>query len=233
VQLSTILGKKASVGWRVALAVALIAGVLACWIAIDLADSIRHDLRDFDGHVVARIETAMWRSYYDHHQVRLFFQLTELLRSQYHLPFWRACNAAYYAARAAVVFQKGRSHADYDRALPDLRRYYWIIRQASTNDFSVWGVASLELQWWIVHRERATHDPEVLYLALAKLQAEIYHLPEELPGEKLWEHARTRGEAMLLRDSHAARRTPSEAEWRRIEALLDQSWTSLHTVVAH
>jgi hypothetical protein len=29
---------------------------------IDLSDKGRHDLRQFDGHEVARLETAMWRS---------------------------------------------------------------------------------------------------------------------------------------------------------------------------
>ncbi len=38
-------------------------------------------LREFDGDEVARLETAMWRSYYEKQRVRLFNQLTELLRS--------------------------------------------------------------------------------------------------------------------------------------------------------
>ena len=73
----------------------------------------------------------MWRSYYDHHPVRLLVEMNGLLRTQFHLPFWRSCAAAWYAARAAVIFQKGHSRADYMRALPYLVRYYGVIRRAS------------------------------------------------------------------------------------------------------
>jgi hypothetical protein len=210
-------------------AVAILLGALALWVAWDLADPRRHDLREFDGHQVGRLETAMWRSYYEHHPARLFLELAEVLRSQFHLPFWRSCLGAYHAARAAVVFQAGHSHRDYRRALPDLDRYYSLIRRASTTGFDVHRVASLELDWWIAHRERARHDPAELYRALAQLQAEIYRLPEE----RFAEHARARGEAMLLRDERAESGSPSEADWRRIGELLDRSWISLRTAVAH
>jgi len=214
---------------RALLAAAVLAGALVLWIAYDLARSRTHDLREFDGHEVARLETAMWRSYYDHRQIRLFAELSELLRRQFDLPFWQSCAGAYHAARAAVVFQRGRSHADYRLALPDLNRYYALIRRSSTTPFAADRAASLELEWWIVHRERNQHSPADLYAALARLQAELYRLPEGLFAE----HARTRGDAMLLRDAAAAQRgAPSEADWRNIGTLLDRSWMSLEEVVA-
>ncbi|HUK15009.1 MAG TPA: hypothetical protein VLW65_01285 [Bryobacteraceae bacterium] len=203
------------------------AAVLALWIAHDLTDSTLRDLRQFDGHEVGRLETAMWRAYYEHHPVRLFVELSEMLRRQYHLPFWRSCVGAYYAARAAVVFQRGHSHADYMRALLDLDRYYALIRRASKTGFDAHRAALLELDWWIVHRERAQHRPEDLYSGLARLQSEIYRLPEE----RFEEHARTRGEAMLLRDARAGSGSPSETDWQRIAQLLDQSWVSLGAAV--
>jgi hypothetical protein len=67
---------------------------LAGWIARDLADSAHHDLRDFDSHDVPLRETAMWRSYYDHHSLRLLAEMNGLLRRQFHLPFWQSCAAA-------------------------------------------------------------------------------------------------------------------------------------------
>jgi hypothetical protein len=100
------------------LTVLLVAG----WISWDMADPRTHSLRTFDAHVVARLETATWRSYYDHHPVYLFAQLTELLRRQYGFPFWRSVVGAYYAAHAAEGFQAGHQRADYTRALPDLVR---------------------------------------------------------------------------------------------------------------
>jgi hypothetical protein len=75
----------------------------------------------------------------------------------------------------------------------------------------------LELEWWILHRERS---PE-LARGLAELQAAIY----QLPAERFAEHARLRAEAMILRDDKGSAIT--EADWTRIGAMLDQSWKSL------
>ena len=201
--------------------------VLILWVASDMTIPRRTSLSRFDGHEVGRIETAMWRSYYGHHSARLFGQLVGLMRHQYHLPFWRACAAAWHAARAAVVFQRGHNRAEYQQALPDLREYYAIIRRSSDTPFAVETVAQLELEWWIVHRERAAHSPEDLDHSLAALQAAIYQRPESL----FREHARARAAAMLLRDSAQAQGGVSERDWGRIASLLDSSWDSLHRAV--
>jgi hypothetical protein len=64
--------------------------------------------------------------------------------------------------------------------------------------------------------------------ALAALQAEIYRRPEDL----FTRHAKTRADAMLIRDSEAESGVVSEQDWARIGVLLDTSWTSLQTAVA-
>lgn len=200
------------------LSVAAVAA-MATWVCADLSLTSRHDLTDFDPHEVARIETDMWRSYYDHQSARLFRQLTTLLRCQFHMPFWRSVQAAYRAARSAVVFQRGRGRPEYLRALPHLVGYYGLIRDASATPFDVEQVAALELEWWIVHRQRDRHPPGDLERALAELQAAVYHRP----AAKFAEHARLRAEAMLLRDAGG--------DWRVIADLLDRSWVSLSATV--
>src|ERR1044072_6022640 len=171
--------------------------VLAGWVAYDLSSSSRTSLRDFDADEVARRDTAMGRSYYSRQRVRLYGQLTELLRTQYRLPFWRSNAVAYRAAKAAFVFKDGRSRADYERALPDLLSFYKSIRSVSDTDFDPERAAKLELEWWIVHRERKQHAPGDLERALADLQAELYRIP----AERLMEHARLRAAAMEIRDT--------------------------------
>ena len=203
--------------------------ILCGWVMLDLAVPVRGSLREFDSHAVARMETAMWRSYYGHHSVRLFRELAELLRTQYHLPFWRSQAGAYRAAKAAVVFQRGHNRGEYERALPDLEAFYRLIRAASGAPFDAGKAARLELDWWIVHRERAARDPGDLERALATLQAEIYGDP----AARFEDHARARAEAMLLRDARAGAGAVSEADWTRIGELLDTSWTSLRVAVAH
>ena len=107
-------------GKRVLIVLALSVFLIGGWIVWDWSGSTRHSLREFDPHEVARLETRMWRSYYDHRSFRLFNDLVTLLRQQYHLPLSRACAGAYRAARAAVVFQRGHNREEYLLAMPDL-----------------------------------------------------------------------------------------------------------------
>src|SRR5215831_18861288 len=86
----------------------------AAWAAIDLWGRHTSDLRQFDADDVARLETAMWRSYYDKQPVRLFFQLAQVLRRQYRLPFLRSYVVAFYGARAAFVFKRGTRRSEYE-----------------------------------------------------------------------------------------------------------------------
>src|SRR5512144_2369824 len=93
---------------------------LIVWVVVDLSTVRKIDIRDFDPDEVARLDNAMWRSYYAKEPVRMFSQLAELLRSQYHFPWLKSHLVAYHAARAAFVFKSGSAKTDYLRAMPDL-----------------------------------------------------------------------------------------------------------------
>ncbi|HEV3398000.1 MAG TPA: hypothetical protein VG693_01760 [Actinomycetes bacterium] len=196
----------------------------AGWAAAELARPRRTDIRVFDPDEVARLETAMWRSYYDRRRLPLFGQLVALLQGQFHLQPLRAVTLAGLAARAAAVFQVGSNSDDYRRALPYLERYYAAIRAVSEVPFDARRAAVLELEWWIVHRENALHPPGDLERALADLAAELY----QVPADRLWTHASRRAEAMTIRD-HAATRQVGvlEDDWDRIEAVLWVAWKAL------
>jgi hypothetical protein len=212
---------------RLLMVVALLLAVLGSWIAYDLFAPRTAHLREFDPDEVARLETAMWRSYYEKERLRLFRQLSELLRTQYNMPLVRSNQVAYYAADAAFVFKKGKQRADYEKALPQLVKFYDEVRRMSDSPFDVERAARLELEWWIIHRQRANHPPSDLERALAELQAEIYHVPVE----RLMEHGRLRAEAMTIRDTKAEAGGVTEADWARIDELLHQSWRSLQAAV--
>ncbi len=199
------------------------------WIIADLELPCHSSLTSFDAHEVARLETDVWRAYYGHQPARLYERLTDLLRHQYHLPFWRAHAAAWDAAHASVVFQRGRVRAEYELALPALLNYYAIIRRSSDAPFPVEKTAQLELEWWIIHRERGQHAPSDLERSMALLESTIYQRPQSL----FLEHAHARAQAMLLRDAAAARGAVSDQDWARIGALLDESWMSLKEAVTH
>jgi len=201
--------------------------LLICGALYDLFYPRTTHLREFDPNEVARLETAMWRSYYEKQRLRLFNQMTELLRSQYHMTPVKSNVVAYYAGHAAFVFKDGKDRADYEKALPDLIKFYSYLRNMSDIDFDVYKTAKLELEWWIIHRQRAQHGPGDLARALAELQAEIYHVPVE----RVMEHGRLRAEAMTIRDTKAEQGGVTEEDWARINELLKQSWTSLAQAV--
>jgi hypothetical protein len=196
-------------------------------IGIDLWGPRRSSLRDFDPNGVAKLETEMWRSYYDRREGRLFQEMAQLLRTQYHLPLLRSYVVAYQAARGAFVFKRGRVRAEYERALPYLERYYGAIRAVSDTPFDSQRAARLELEWWIVHRQREEHPPQDLVDALAALQGEIY----AKPVTNFQEHAQLRADAMTIRDTQAAAGNVAVADWQRIETLLQGSWGSLSRAV--
>jgi hypothetical protein len=201
--------------------------VLITWIIMDLLRPVHKDIRQFDPQLVARLDTEMWRSYYDKKALKLFLQLGELLRKQFNIPFWRSQVIAFHAARAAFVFKKGKERAAYEKALPSLKKYYTALQKISTTKFDIQEAARLELEWWIVHRQRAQQQEGNLEKALAESAAVIY----QIHPEKLQTYARYRTEAMDIRDEQAQGDGVSEAEWKQIAGLLDQCWEALYRSV--
>jgi hypothetical protein len=212
---------------QVFIVIVLILGGTAAWAAVDLWGPRSTSLRQFDPDGVARLETEMWRSYYDKQRLRLFNELAVLLRHQYHMPLLRSYVGAFHAAKAAFIFKDGAKRTDYERALPDLVDYYSAIRRISDKPFDVRRTATLELEWWIVHRQRALHQTGDLDAALAELAAEIYRMP----ADHFREHAKYRAEAMILRDELADQTGMTEADWEKIHQLLVHSWRSLYRAV--
>ncbi len=201
--------------------------ILLGWIGFDTLIPRKTKMREFDAKEVARLETVMWRSYYDRKRVSLFLELGEALRTQYKMPFWKSQWAAFQAAKAAFVFKDGKKREDYEKAMPNLRKFYSSVRDMSDIDFDIENASKLELEWWIIHRERETQPAGSLEKSLAELQSELYRVPPAL----LEEHAKTRAEAMKIRDTKAASGGVTEEDWKKIEELLITSWSSLHKAV--
>lgn len=212
---------------RIFLVVGVVAVLVAGWVAIDLYRPYKVDIRSFDANEVARLDTAMWRSYYDRERLKIFGELGQVLDTQFHFPFWRRQLVAFYAARSAFVFKDGKSREDYEKSLPDLRKFYAEVRDVSSTEFSVEQAAKLELEWWIVHRQRKQHKPGDLSKALADGAAVFYGVS---PAE-LKEYGDLRAEAMEIRDSTAEAGGVTEEDWQKIDELLHRSWNSLHAVV--
>ena len=217
-------GRKRKIVIRV---IVIVLVLLICGALYDLYYPRTTQMREFNPDEVARLETAMWRSYYEKQRLQLFNELAELLRSQYGMSQLKSNQVAYYGANAAFVFKQGHERSDYEKAWPDLLKFYAAIRKMSDIPFDADRAARLELEWWIIHRQRDEHAPGDLAKALAELQAEIYHVPVD----RVLEHGRLRAEAMTIRDTQAEKGGVTEADWTRINELLKQSWGSLAKAV--
>jgi len=215
--------KRSKIKWIILSVIAI--GLL--YAVYDLFAPRTSHLRSFNPDEVAQIETAMWRSYYSRERFKLFNQLSELLRSEYNLPYLRSKWVAYKAAKAAFVFKDGRNRDDYEKALPQLESFYSDIRRVSDIPFDVARAARLEVEWWIIHRERASHQPGDLAKALADLQAEIF----QMPADRFMEHAELRAKAMSIRDTKAEEGGVTEQDWAEIDELLHASWRALYQAV--
>jgi hypothetical protein len=207
----------------------VILAALILYAGVDLFWPFHSDLRQFDPKETAALETQMWRSYYDHESAQLFFELAELLRTQFHFPLLRSYRTAYFAARAAVIFKGGKSRADYVQALPKLDSYFGAIRGIGNISFNVQRVAKLELEWWIVHRERNDYPPGALQQACAEAAAALYRVSPDSTKE----FGRLRAAAMIIRDARAASGEVTDRDWMLVESLLEGSYESLHRVVSH
>ncbi|MDZ7359152.1 MAG: hypothetical protein ONB46_00285 [candidate division KSB1 bacterium] len=201
--------------------------IFAVYAAADLFWPFNNDFRQFDPVALGKLETDMWRSYYDRKPFKLFFELTEMLRTQYKFPWLRSYLGAYYATKAAFVFKDGKQRSDYEKALPALESYFTAIHRTGDIDFDIKNAAKLELAWWIVHRERESFGKEALDKACADAAAAIYLVS---PDSTL-EHGRLRADAMVIRDVQATAGGVREDDWAQIDNLLQGCYRSLKRVV--
>ena len=201
--------------------------LLIIWIATDLFYPVKRNINNINAEETARMDAAMWRSYYEKKPLKLFFQSAKLMRKEFRFPFWRSHRVAYYAAKAAFVFKAGQNRNDYKKALPYLKRYYNLINDISATKFNIDSASKTELEWWIVRRDRDQHPPAEWESWLAATASVMYHLPVD----SFRDYANLRVKAMLLRDEKG--NTITEEDWQKIREILLQAWQSFSNTLKH
>ena len=182
-------------------------------------------LRDFDSGEMGRLETTMWRDYYEHRYLALFGSLYQVNRDQYGFSPWDSVRVGFYAARAAKVFQPTSSRAQAQAALPMLEDYYGLIQRRSREPFNVSKAAQMELDWWQLRRENAT---------AAGYGEVIAHVAEEVYGASnanIGEGALVRAEMMHYRDERSDGRMQAE-DWEHIRENLVRAYALLKVGVS-
>jgi hypothetical protein len=184
------------------------------------------DLRAFDPAGTARLETAMWRDYYDKRYAALFYHLYASTRTQFGFSPSGSLHIALSAAEAAKAFQPTHSRQEANAALPGLVAYYRDFAAAAPVAFDVEEAARLELDWWQARREAVR--PQDYGLTIARVAALTYGKSVDDAGIR--QFGITRAEAMAFRDAKAEAIT--EADWTAIEIQLTGAYRSLKASVA-
>ncbi|RXT43146.1 hypothetical protein [Bradyrhizobium betae] len=186
----------------------------------------RHaDLRAFDPAEMARLETAMWRDYYDKRYAALFYHLYQSMRTQFGFSPLQSLQIGLSAAEAARTFQPTTSRREADAALPALVTYYRDFAPAAPVAFDAEEAAGLELDWWQARREAVA--PRDYGLTIARVTALTYGKNGDDSGIRQFGVARA--EAMALRD--AGGEAITEADWTTIESRLGEAYRSLKVSV--
>jgi hypothetical protein len=190
-------------------AVAALAAVYICW--------PRHaDLTRFGPATMARLETAMWRHYYEKRYFPLFADLYDVSRREYGFSPLASARIAVAAAQAAKTFQPSTSREAAEAALPYLVTYFGILSDAAPAPIEVEDTARTELAWWQARREAVT--PQDYGLIIARVATLVYGVD----GEDLRRSGVLRAEAMAYRDAHGT--NMGEADWSLIAERLELAY---------
>jgi len=190
--------------WIVGIAVALLA-IVAAYIAIPR----QADLTAFDPDAMARLETSMWRDYYEKRYVALFRDLYDVSRSEHHFSPLDSVRIALAAAGAAKTFQPSTSRAGAEAAIPQLVTYFQLLSKGVDHKVEIEEAARTELAWWQARREAV--GPQDYGLMIARVATLVYGVD----GPDLRRSGVVRAQAMAYRDQRGDAIT--DADWGRIE----------------
>jgi hypothetical protein len=181
----------------------------------------RPNPRGFDPQEMGRLESAMWRSYYDGRWLRLIGQTMQVSCGQYGFSWWDGARLSKHAAIAAMYF---RRETNDPRCIGQLESYYGIVRHATRISFDVSEAARLELQWW---QERRRDVPPAQYArTIARLSGFIHGVGEV----EAMESALLRTHAMVYRDARRDGKM-TDADWEEVSRQLTAAYTVLKNEV--
>src|SRR6266576_2867104 len=172
---------------------------------------------------VAYFEAAGWRAYYDHKWFKMLRLLVGLCQEQFHIPFPMSLIAAYYTTRASLAWVP----VDHDerKVQTYLEKFYHVARRYSGLIYDVSRVATLELQYFDVHRRLSGKPEKDEFLqTLVDLHCAIFGLP----AERMRESAEWRLRAANTVDQITSKTSSDiEADWAKLEEDLRHCYRSI------
>ena len=185
---------------------------------------------DFDPHRVAYYEKAGWEAYYDRNWLRAFWLLVRLSRAQFRMGWLAALSAALDTVRASVAFAPLERN-DVPKATTHIRQFYEKARRSLSIEADAETLARLEMDYWVVHRQRAIaraknpdDDSEPLVPSLTRLHAALFNSTPEAMRESAEHRARAADTVDLIT---SRRSTDVPGDWRRVEEHLRQAYRAV------
>jgi hypothetical protein len=182
------------------------------------------DLTAFDPAESARLETQMWRHYYDEHFAALLADLYWLAREQDGFSPLDSARIAYAAARAAKAFQPTPSRVEAQVAVGPLIEYFAVMARGAPEPVDIVTAARTELDWWQARRESAA--AESYGLTIARVASLVYGVDDD----DVREFGVIRAHAMDFRD--ARDKAITDADWSAIEQQLADAYRHLKRAVS-
>ena len=172
---------------------------------------------------IAYFEAAGWRAYYDRRWLKMVRLIVSLCQEEFHIPFPRSLQAAYYTARASAAWVP----VDHDerKVLNYLRKFYAIARHYAGLQFDARHVAALELRYFEVHRRLSGQPEKEEFLqSLVDLHSALFGLT----GEQARESAQWRLRAANTVDGITSNKsTDIEGDWAKLEEDLRRCYRSI------
>ncbi len=136
--------------------------------------------RGFDPRRVGSLECAAWVAYYRREWLAFMRSAIALTRHTFGLPWPSTIRGAWLVLRANQLWAP--TNNDPDAARRAMERFYSIIARRYGESFDPAKAATLEVEWWRVHREHqhadADGDERPLIDALSALYSYVYGVPE-------------------------------------------------------
>jgi hypothetical protein len=136
--------------------------------------------RSFDPRRVGSLECDAWVTYYRREWFRFLRSAVSLTRHTFGLPWPSTLRGAWLVLRANQLWAPFPDN-DPEGARQAMRRFYTLVARTHGESFDPLQAATLEVEWWRVHREhqrgRCGDDEGPLIDALAALYGYVYRVP--------------------------------------------------------
>ncbi|MEA2256459.1 MAG: hypothetical protein QOG35_2504 [Solirubrobacteraceae bacterium] len=137
-------------------------------------------MRSFDPRRVGRLECDAWVTYYRRRWLAFLRAAVELTRHTFALSWPDTVRGAWLVLRANQLWAPYPDN-DPDGARRRMQRFYELVAARHGETFDTARAASLEIEWWRLHRELqrgdGRGDEAALVDALAALYAHVYAVP--------------------------------------------------------